>query len=697
MKFRVLLFTVLVVLLSQYIFAEKQGQEKLDSLLKVLPNAKKDTAQVSLLAKLSSNIQATNPDKGIQYGERGVKLGQELGWEKGIADNNVSIGLNYTLGKSDFAKGKQYFEKALKTFEDLELKLEFGKTLVYIGIVYEKQSRFNKAIEKYEEALAIFEQLEEQERIASTLGNIGFIYRNQSDYAMALEYYQRSLSIFEKLGEKAGIAANLGNIGMLYDYQNDFTRATDYYKKALELKKELGDKTGEAALLANMGSVYLAQKDYDSALKNFVLSVDIFEEIGNKYGVASLLSNIGIVHQYKYEYIEALENYKEAINIYDELGSRTGVANNLGNIGELYYSLSQDSVMRKIKKTNYLISLNKQENLHKSISNYTQAINILEEVGDLYTRYRFILGLSNSYQLKGDYAKSLELYKEYVILKDSVFTEKSQSQIANLEAIRENEIKDKELEIKNRENEIQNLEIAQAKNERWAFIGGAIGIAFIAIIVFRQRQRSEKLLLNILPMKIAKRLKKKERLIADDIECASIVFIDLVGFTAYSKDRKASDVLQMLNDVFDKFDGLIVKYGLEKIKTIGDGYMAAAGVPEPCDDHSVRATNFSLDVHIVLKEINEQMNTDIQARVGIESGPIVAGVIGDMKFAYDLWGDSVNTASRMESTGTPGLVHISSNVKRELDTQQHNFKFEELEPMEVKGKGEMITYMVHRK
>jgi class 3 adenylate cyclase len=263
-------------------------------------------------------------------------------------------------------------------------------------------------------------------------------------------------------------------------------------------------------------------------------------------------------------------------------------------------------------------------------------------------------------------------------------------QIANIEAIRQNEIKDKEIEIK-------DLEISQSQNEQYAVIGGAIGVAFIAIIVFRQRQRSEKLLLNILPMKIAKRLKKKERLIADDIECASIVFIDLVGFTAYSKDRKASDVLQMLNDVFDKFDGLIIKYGLEKIKTIGDGYMAAAGVPEPCDDHSVRATNFSLDVHIVLKEINEQMKTDIQARVGIESGPIVAGVIGDMKFAYDLWGDSVNTASRMESTGTPGLVHISSNVKRELDTQQHNFKFEELEPMQVKGKGEMITFMVHRK
>ncbi|MER3329422.1 MAG: tetratricopeptide repeat protein, partial [Candidatus Kapaibacterium sp.] len=187
MKFRVLLFTIIIVISSQFLLSEKQGQEKLDSLLKVLPKAKKDTSQVSLLAKLSSNIQATNPDKGIKYGERGVKLATDLGWEKGIADNNVAIGLNYTLGKSEFAKGKQYFEKALRTYEELGLKLELGKTLLNIGIVYQNQSRYKNAIEKYEEALAIFEQLNVEARIASTLGNIGFIYRSLSDYAKALE------------------------------------------------------------------------------------------------------------------------------------------------------------------------------------------------------------------------------------------------------------------------------------------------------------------------------------------------------------------------------------------------------------------------------------------------------------------------------------------------------------------------------
>lgn len=125
--------------------------------------------------------------------------------------------------------------------------------------------------------------------------------------------------------------------------------------------------------------------------------------------------------------------------------------------------------------------------------------------------------------------------------------------------------------------------------------------------------------------------------------------------------------------------------------------MAAAGVPEHCPDHSVRAINFGLDVHIVIGALNKERNTDIKARVGVESGPIVAGVIGEMKFAYDLWGDTVNTASRMESTGKPGFVHISANTKQELDSQTDIFEFEELTPIEVKGKGQMLTYMVSRK
>jgi class 3 adenylate cyclase/Tfp pilus assembly protein PilF len=651
---RFYLFILIFALLSSSSYAQKQGQEKLDSLYSELKSDVQDTNQVKVLNNIATMHFSIDPDKGIEYAKKSEEMSDEIGWEKGIASSYVAQAMNYSWGKSDFKLGQELYEKAYDIYDKLQQTKEIKKSK------------------------------------ASILGNIGFMYRNQSDYPKALDYYQRSLLIFEEINNKQGIAANLGNIGTIYDYQGDFDRALEYYNKAMDIKKELNDKNGEAALLANIGLVYYFKAEYDKALNNFILSREFYEEVGNLNGQASNLGNIGLIYQKKGDYSKALINYKKAASIYKDLGSKTNLANNLGNIGELFYSLSIDSILSNIDRRLNAGYLNKQNNIDSSKYYYKRAIDLLEETGELHTRSRFILGLSNVSQQHGNYKKALELYKEYKTLDDSVFTEKTQTRIANLEAVRENMLKDKELVIK-------DLEITQSKNERIAVIGGAIAVAFVAVIIFRQRQRSEQLLLNILPVNIAKRLKKKERLIADNIENASVVFIDLVGFTAYSKDRKAKEVVQMLNDTFDKIDELIVKYGLEKIKTIGDGYMAAAGVPDYCDDHSVRATNFSLDVHIVLEKINKENNTNIKARVGIESGPLVAGVIGDMKFAYDLWGDTVNTAARMESTGTPDLVHISANTKAELDRHEHNFYFEELEPMEVKGKGVMLTYMVHRK
>lgn len=649
-RFKIILFALLFSLISPNLFGQLQGQAKIDSLLNVLPKYEGDTNRVNILKELSKLFYASNPDKGINYGEEGVELARNIDWEKGLADNYSSLGINYGFGKSDFPKAIEFFEKAL----------------------------------------IIFEKIGNKKNSASTLGYIGFIYRNQSEYVKALDYYQRSLKIFETLKNKDGVAANLGNIGMIYELKKDYKRALEYYKKALAIKEELGSKDGQATVLSNIGIVYLTNNDLPNALENFRKSATLFEEVGNLNGLASSDGNTGLVYQKQGNYSRALENYNKAVDIYEELGSRTNLANNLGNIGAIYFTLSQDSILKNIKTETKFVSLRKEVNLSRSIKYYKRAVDLLEEIGELQARSSFFKGLSDAYKEKGNLDSALSTYKEYNILEDSVFSAKSNTAIANLTAVRDNEIKDREIKIK-------DLKITQSQNERWALIGGAIAVSIVAFVIFRQRRKSEQLLLNILPMKIAKRLKKKERLIADDIECASIVFIDLVGFTAYSKDRQASEVLQMLNTVFEKIDALIIKYGLEKIKTIGDGYMAAAGVPEPCDDHAARATNFSLDVHIVIDKVNREKDLGITARVGIESGPIVAGVIGDMKFAYDLWGDSVNTASRMESTGTPGLVHISANVKRELDRTTDQFKFDELPPMVVKGKGEMLTYMVHRK
>ncbi len=208
-----------------------------------------------------------------------------------------------------------------------------------------------------------------------------------------------------------------------------------------------------------------------------------------------------------------------------------------------------------------------------------------------------------------------------------------------------------------------------------------------------EKQTSERLLLNVLPGPIADRLKTGESLIVDRFEDVSVLFADIVGFTTVASRTSPEALVTMLNELFSTFDRLAEQHRLEKIKTIGDAYMVVAGIPQPIADHAVAIAHMALDMMAGIAEYSKRTGMDLQLRVGIHTGSVVAGVIGTKKFIYDLWGDTVNTASRMESTGLPGRVQVSEAtyvLLRDL------FEFEERGPIDVKGKGQMSVYLLVR-
>lgn len=205
-----------------------------------------------------------------------------------------------------------------------------------------------------------------------------------------------------------------------------------------------------------------------------------------------------------------------------------------------------------------------------------------------------------------------------------------------------------------------------------------------------ERNKSEKLLRNMLPASIAKRLKNGET-IADRHQ-ASVVFVDMVGFTKWASQLSATDLVVHLGQLFGEFDGITHKHGLEKIKTIGDCYMAAAGLPQPQADHAERAVRMGLDIIRAMPRICIALNAPVQVRVGIHCGPLVAGVIGSVKPFYDIWGDTVNIASRMESHGLPGRLHISDDVRAALGK---GFELEKRGEIEIKNRGAMTTWFVN--
>jgi class 3 adenylate cyclase len=211
-----------------------------------------------------------------------------------------------------------------------------------------------------------------------------------------------------------------------------------------------------------------------------------------------------------------------------------------------------------------------------------------------------------------------------------------------------------------------------------------------------EKEKSEQLLLNVLPDQIAERLKQGEQPIADHFDEASVIFIDVVDFTKLSAKSTPQKMVNMLNDVFTHFDKIAEKYGLEKIKTIGDCYMAAAGIPIHRSDHAEAIAMMAIESMKSMNGFITEDGHEIQFRVGIDCGPIVAGVIGKQKFIYDLWGDMVNTASRMETNGITGKIQCTERFKDKLGIRSVDLgiKFEERGEIEVKGKGKMKTYFI---
>jgi class 3 adenylate cyclase len=237
--------------------------------------------------------------------------------------------------------------------------------------------------------------------------------------------------------------------------------------------------------------------------------------------------------------------------------------------------------------------------------------------------------------------------------------------------------------------------------------------------VLYEKDKSDKLLLNVLPTQIANRLILGESPIADHFEEASVIFIDIADFTKLSAKSTPQKMVKMLNDVFTIFDKVSAKYGIEKIKTIGDCYMAASGIPVPRADHAQAISMMALDAMEAMKIYRTEDGHEIQFRIGLDCGPIVAGVIGEQKFIYDLWGDMVNTASRMETNGIIGKIQCTERFRNKLNTStpliprqrgteiaypplegagggQLGISFVERGEIEIKGKGMMKTYFLEK-
>jgi len=528
-------------------------------------------------------------------------------------------------------------------------------------------------------------------KLAQELDSIDYLYhghlnkgnalRFKGDLSKALENYFTSAKIAIEEGKNRELGIVNITIADVYSIMGNHNNANQYYLQAIEILRKENDSLNLASALLNAGDEFINQGNFDAAIIYFNESTLIFKNIDNLMGIAYNLGNTGMVYAEQGKDELALENINRAIEILEELEDYYPISVYLTYMSDIY--LKQDDWPRALRYTELSLELAKKYGLKKQISDANlQLSNLHEKVGNL-----------NEY---------IKYYKDHIAYKDSVNNISTVQQMSTIRA--DFEISQKQIEV--------DLLNEQQRNQRIISIAIVVALILVALlatglyrryrfinrtkkIIEKEKNRSERLLLNILPEETAKELKEYGKVKAKKFESVTVLFSDFKEFTQYAEKLSPEELVESVDFYFSKFDEIMEKYGLEKIKTVGDAYMCAGGLPFPTEDHAHKMLLAALEIIEFVNESkknNPTNHTRFDIRIGINTGPIVAGVVGTKKFAYDIWGDTVNVASRMESNSEPGKINVS---ERTYDLIKDSFECDFRGEMNVKHRGSMKMYFVN--
>ncbi|MCC5918534.1 MAG: tetratricopeptide repeat protein [Cryomorphaceae bacterium] len=632
-------------ILSISLFSKTLQSQSLDSLYAVWEDqTQTDSARVQAYKEyIWDGFLFSNPDSAFVLAEALFAYAETHNFPRGENQGNMIKGIAVNI-LGEFKDASRYYQKSLKGSQAIDDKWGISEILICFGVLYDEQS----------------------------------------DFPRALDYYNQALIIDEEIGNKGGMAMSLNNIGNILVDQGELTRALEHYERALAIDEEIGVKQGIAAELINIGSIYLSQGDTSLALENFERSRLINEEIEDLPGLAINLINIGNILWEKGEDAEALQQFKNALKVNERAGNKLGKANNLNTIGMFF-----------LDQNKYELALN----------NCRESLEIAEGVGSPEAEKNAHRCLYHSYKAINDNNKALVHLEKMIILKDSIYNEENTKKLTRIEMQYEYKRKEAIAQAEQEKKDaIAAQKLKQQKFVRNSFMGGFAVVLFFAGVFLKQRNRigkekarSEALLLNILPEETAQELKEKGSSEAKLMDQTSVLFTDFKGFTAMSENLSPKDLVKDLHECFSEFDRICEKYGIEKIKTIGDAYMAAGGLPSPNRTHAADVVKAGLEMaaFVELGKANKikQNLPFFEIRVGVHTGPVVAGIVGIKKFSYDIWGDTVNTAARMESSGAVGRVNVSQSTYEQIKDNPQ-FVFEKRGQINAKGKGLLEMWFV---
>ena len=568
-----------------------------------------------------------------------------------------------------------YKENTLSDIERMELLQKLG---------FNELNDLELAIKYSNELIELASELNNNHFVYEGYVNKGNAYRLLGDLDMALEALFKSSEAANKgehIEDLEDEAVSYISIADVYSEMGNATNAEIYYDKGITILRKLNKPISLASALFNAGDEYFNNQNYVKALKNFEEAKLIFENENYQIGTAYTLGNIGMIYAEQGNHSLAEDKINEAIYILEELEDYYAISEYLTYMSDIY--LEQNDIKKAFTYAERSLELAITNGLKKQISESN-------------------LKLSELHKQKGNYELSYRYYVDYITYRDSVINLENIEKAANLRT--EHEVSQEQAKT--------IISEQKRKNQRTVIYATAIALILIGLLAFglfrrnkyihktnkiiaAEKERSENLLLNILPEETAHELKEYGKVKAKKFDSVSVLFTDFKGFTEHAEKLTPEELVESVDFYFSKFDEIMEKHGLEKIKTVGDAYMCAGGLNGTIKNHAHRMVLAAFDIANFVKSAksnNLNSDTRFDVRIGINTGPIVAGVVGTKKFAYDIWGDTVNIASRMESNSEPGKINVSHDtyvlIKDEFECE---FRGE----IEVKNRGHLKMYFVN--
>lgn len=550
------------------------------------------------------------------------------------------------------------------------------------NLAFNSKNDISKSLIYVEELIALAQQSNNYLYLYRGYNLKGQNLKRSGNLTQALDVFIKGSEAAARIKDRAFEGGSYLSIANIYSDIGNSANAEIYYKKSIEILRKSSDSLTLATSLLNAGDEAFNQKKYDQALNFFSESGFIFKKINYPIGTAYNYGNLGMVYAEQGKDQLAENNINKALEILKEAEDYYGISDYLTYMSDIYLRKKDfPTALSYAKRSLELATLYKLKE-QVSSSNAT---------------------LSKIYDVAGNKDAALHHYKEHIAFRDSLINLDNVQKMADLRT--DFEVSQKQIEV--------DLAEQKRKNQQLVSIGIAAALLFMIIlallwyrrylfikktkkIIEEERDKSDSLLLNILPVETATELKTYGKVKAKKYNEVTVLFSDFKGFTSYSQNLSPESLVETVDFYFSKFDTIIEKYGLEKIKTIGDAYMCAGGLHhnegnENAHKMILAAQEITNFVEMTKNDILiNDMSFDI--RIGINTGPVVAGVVGTKKFAFDIWGDTVNVASRMESMSEPGKINISEAT---YNLVKEKFECEYRGEIEAKNRGKMKMYFVN--